>query len=542
MRTQVGAARLAAIAAVAIVTASVWAPGDVAAASLCVGGPGCYATLQQAVDAAHDGDRIMISPGTYAGGVTIPISVRLIGSGAAVTTIRGGGPVLTIGTYGAADEPTVVIAGVTITGGVTRTSQQSMDWVGTEGVVALGGGIEIPPNADYSGGAAVTIKDSVIAGNRAAPSATAPVGPPCPSGPCPFALASGGGIDSWGSLILVRTVVSHNSVGAATGLSNLASDAEAAGIRSWQGHLVLRGSRVTDNRATAVAPNGRFADGGGIFVNAGTFDMTGSTVSGNAVSLAAAMPDTVDTGAHAGGIHLADGVTSARIVHSAISGNFLKMTNSVGTANAFSGGVHVDLGVEFSMSDSDVSRNRVTVVTPASSSGLALADSGAGEIHGTIARSTFVGNTVSARSATGSAYALAGASIFTGTFSAGALASNRVSVASPAGNAWAGGGALVADEGGITLRNTVVQGNTVRVNAHDAPGAQGGGIFDAPIDNGPPGGPLKLVGGSIIGNVLSGPAGASLQGGGVYLSDVPVSVAGTIIRHNVPDQCSGLTC
>ena len=43
-------------------------------ASICVGpGPGCFSTLQAAIDAAHDGDTIQIASGTFAGGVTIEI-------------------------------------------------------------------------------------------------------------------------------------------------------------------------------------------------------------------------------------------------------------------------------------------------------------------------------------------------------------------------------------------------------------------------------------------------------------------------------------
>jgi hypothetical protein len=542
MRTQVGAARLAVIAAVAIVTASAWAPRDVAAASLCVGGAGCYASVQAAVDAAHAGDTVTINPGTYAGGVSITTSIRLVGAGAAVTFIRGGGPVLTVGEFGAPSEPTVVISGLTITGGRTRTSAQSNDWTGTDGVVALGGGIEIPPAQDYADGATVTIRDSRISGNRVAPSATAPVGPPCPNGPCPFALASGAGIDSWGSLTLISTSVSGNLAGAASGLSDLASDTEGAGIRSWQGGLTLDHSRVTGNRAVGVAPNGRFADGGGIFVNAGTFVMRASAVDHNVVALAAAMPDSVDLGAHAGGIHLADGVTDARIVGSSISNNRLVMTNGVGTANAFSGGIHVDWGMTFSMSGTTVSGNHVRVVTTGDSTGAALADSGAGELHGKITSSRFVGNTVTARAASGFAYAIAGAAIFTGTISGSRLDANTVTVASPAGGAWGAGGALVGDEGGFTLRDTTVHDNRITVHAQDTPGAQGGGLFDAPIDNGPPGGPLTLMGVSVTGNVLAGSAGASLEGGGIYSTDVPVSLHGTIVQHNVPDQCSGFAC
>ena len=45
---------------------------------VCVSGfvrAGCFSTLKAAVGAAHDGDTIAIAPGTFAGGVTIDVSV-----------------------------------------------------------------------------------------------------------------------------------------------------------------------------------------------------------------------------------------------------------------------------------------------------------------------------------------------------------------------------------------------------------------------------------------------------------------------------------
>ena len=102
---------------------------------LCVGnGPGCFATIQAALDAAPDGATIRILAGTFSGGITIEKSVQLKGVGAARTIVRGGGPVLTIGTDGAATEPTVSISGLTVTGGVNTG----------DGTVAFGGGILIP--------------------------------------------------------------------------------------------------------------------------------------------------------------------------------------------------------------------------------------------------------------------------------------------------------------------------------------------------------------------------------------------------------------
>src|SRR5213592_1713751 len=104
---------------------------------LCVGSkPACFVTLQAAVDAASDGDTITIAPGTFTGGVAVDVSVDIRGAGAGATTIRGGGPVVTIGVEQAAVEPTVSISGVTITGGVNTSFPDH--------AVTQGGGVRIP--------------------------------------------------------------------------------------------------------------------------------------------------------------------------------------------------------------------------------------------------------------------------------------------------------------------------------------------------------------------------------------------------------------
>jgi nitrous oxidase accessory protein NosD len=142
--------------------------GPASAATLNVCPSGCpYTQIATALAAATDGDTIAIAPGTYAGGFTIEVSVKLAGAGAGRTTISGGGPVVTIGEFGASTEPTVSIDGVTITGGVTRSSWAAA-FVG-DGVIALGGGVEIPPNADFIGGATVTITNSVISNSSVDP-------------------------------------------------------------------------------------------------------------------------------------------------------------------------------------------------------------------------------------------------------------------------------------------------------------------------------------------------------------------------------------
>ena len=135
-----------------------WAGGaGASAATLTVCPSGCqYGQIGPAVAAARSGDTISIGPGTYQGGITINVSVRLAGAGAGSTIIRGGDHVLTIGAIGVKSEPVVSISGVTITGGLARSSPESKPIFRKEEVAALGGGVEIPPRTLPNNGVPAT--------------------------------------------------------------------------------------------------------------------------------------------------------------------------------------------------------------------------------------------------------------------------------------------------------------------------------------------------------------------------------------------------
>jgi hypothetical protein len=513
--------------------------GRASAATLNVCPSGCpYAQIAPALADAKSGDRIKIAPGTYAGGLTIDTSVKLVGAGPGSTTISGGGPVLTIGEFGAASEPTVSIDGVRITGGVTRSSPESTPFTGQEGVFAAGGGVEMPPNADFSGGATVTIRNSVITGNRVAPTDTVPFGPPCPSGPCPFAFAGGGGIDSWGTLTLANTTISNNRVGSASGLSTLASDADGGAIISQLGPLTIRRSDVHGNQASATGPNGRFAEAGGIFMFGPRMTVSNSSVTDNSAALAASLPNSVELLANGGGFHITSDVSVAKITNTTVSGNSATMTNTVGDAQAFSGGIHLDVGVDFTLRGSVVADNSVRSATLGGSSGDAEGDSGAGPLLGKISNTHFTGNDVSVSSAGGDATAFAGGLIDLGSITHSVLSDNHVHATSAHGSVLAAGGALVVAEDRLTLRNTAVSGNTV-----DASGTsgrvRGGGIFDAHIPHGPPGAPLRLVNSSVTGNTLTGNAALIVRGGGIFIRNRPLTLTHSVIANNSPDQCFG---
>jgi hypothetical protein len=399
--------------------------------------------------------------------------------------------------------------------------------------MALGGGIDVPPDTSGSSGAAVTVSDSVITGNLAAPVRTQPIGPPCPSGPCPFALAGGGGIATWGPLTLDHTVVTDNRVGTATGLSTVASDAEGGGIDARNGPFVIRDSVISDNEVSASGPDARFADGGGLLMEDGVLTMTGTTVEHNDVRLAVAWPDSVETGALAGGAHVSDPASLVR--DSVVSHNSVEMTNSVGGAYAFSGGLHSD--ADFPVDHTTVSDNTVTSATIGASTGEASADSGAGELAD-ISHSVLDGNTVFVSAVDGKAEADGGAAISDGNLTDTIVSGNRLIARSPHGSAGVFGGGILALalDPGLTLRGDTFSGN--QGSARGMTGvAQGGAIYTVAIST-PPTAPLILISSTITGNVLTRVPGTARAGGGIFATD-PVIRRHTVISGNQPGQCTG---
>ena len=277
--------------------------------ALCVGGSHCYATIQAAVDAADSGATIRIGAGRFAGGVTINDDVHLRGVASSATRITGGGPVVTIGSASAT--PTVSLANLTITGGMTTTNPQAPTCgpdvptcgPGYATATALGGGVEAFP------GTTVTILDSVVTHTRAIPALSVPsVRATCPGDmPCPASFGDAAGIDDWGTMRLVRTMVSDNHAEA------VQSDGGGVVVESGAS-LTLRDSTVSRNSASAAPPTGRFVAGGGIFVDGGSLTVDNSSIDRNTSSLADSFPspypvqDGPDTAnSIAGGVFLSDG-------------------------------------------------------------------------------------------------------------------------------------------------------------------------------------------------------------------------------------------
>jgi fibronectin-binding autotransporter adhesin len=506
--------------------------------------PTCqYHTIQDAINAASNGDVITVASGTYAGPIAIDKSVKLVGAGATATIIKGGGPVIIIGHNGAPPEPTVSIIGVTVTGGVNTSILPAQP---------LGGGILVLPamsgsTCDVTGlclGATVTIADSIITDNSAIAKASAS----CGSG-CTFAFPLGGGFDNFGTMTLDNTTVSNN-----TSANEVTPDATFDGAigggiyNSGAATLTLRNSAVTGNNVTVTASTTTnvFGGGGGIYSD-GIVVLQGSTISGNSASLNSVNPNT-DIFGIGGGMRLTS-TASATVRNSMISGNSVTSTGVGGGvnvgANASAGGIDDDGSIL--LANSTVTNNRVkSIITSASATtsnaaaaGGAMEIDGAATIQNTILTDNSVTSTSPAATENGGASPVGGAlATFTNqpvTLTNSIISGNSLIATSATGQVNVSGGGISNCSSAVTLTNTAVNNNTGVANGPSGT-AQGGGIWNVDCGGGPP--VLTLINSAVTHNKLTANSGVTVQGGGIF-TDSPVSLTNSVIARNSPDQCFG---
>jgi len=275
----------------------------------------------------------------------------------------------------------------------------------------------------------------------------------------------------------------------------------AGGIDNFgPGTLSLSQSAVTGNRAVVAAPNGQFAEAGGI-----------------------------------------ENSAIATIDHSVVSANRLDATGVGGEVLSFGGGIDDDGSL--TLTNSTVEHNHLTALAPAGIGGFVLADAGGIEIDGTatIADTTISANDVAAHAPDGTVVAAGGgllAASFGGvTIQRSLITRNSITADSANGSAFAQGGGI-ANFGLMTLEQTRVIANSGSANGPTG-AVQGGGIWNSNFQGGPPTTPqLNLTDTDITANNLgSSPAGTP-QGGGLYTT-FPVTRTRTVIAGNKPDQCFG---
>ena len=519
------------------------------AATFTVCPSGCaFNQIGPAVAGASSGDTVTVAGGIYHGGFRVDKNLTLIGVGAERTIISGGGPVVTVGMFAATREPTVAIRGVTITSGLTRSSPVSTAYVGEDDVYALGGGIFIPPAANFATGATLTISDSVITENTAAPSASVDSGIACPGGDgeCPFAQAGGGGIDNWGTLTVDSSIVSNNqSSGPVT------SDADGAGIYTQQGSLTVNKSVVTGNRDIASAPDGRYAEGGGIMVDfsfsppgaTATLSIRNSVVSNNSADLTSTLPSffggaLINMNANAGGIHVGTGIPTT-VENTAITGNSTKATDLRGEPDAIDAGMNVG-NSPIVIQNAQIDDNTDTTTSATTTDSLPTGDALELDGSGTISNTSIDDNVSVSRSPDGAAAAGGALGVFNSgtqlvTMLNSFISGNLTEAISGTGSATALGGG-VWNNGLLLMRNDQVSNNVARAEGPSG-AAEGGGVWNG-VDIAGPTVKLTLKDTTIIHNVVDGSVGISLQGGGLFTTS-PVTLIHTTIALNIPNQCVG---
>ena len=423
---------------------------------------------------------------------------------------------------------------------MTSSSPESQEFVGADNVIAVGGGIRIDPAADFTTGATVTLTDSIVTGNRAAPTATLPLGPACPDGPCSFAWAKGGGIDNWGRLTLDNTRVSDNVA------AGVASDADGGGINVWSaGKLTLRDSRVSSNRAIAATPNGRFAEGGGIFTDP-EVDLTirGGSVSDNRARLTSTLPyfvpgeDPLDMNANGGGIHSGDG-GSVTILNASMNRNVVSVSAPNGEPVAFDSALHPGDGALVLRGDT-IDGN--TLVANVGSSTHVGASGSALDINGpaTVSHTEIAFNSTAITSQSGTAEA--NGAVYSGDpksqpalIEHSTITANTAYASSPGGVAMVKGAGLVND-GLLHLDDVLVARNIGQATGSQG-SAQGGGIWNGAMFNSPPI-RLRLRDTQVRHNELKASTGFEVHGAGM-LTSFPVALTNSLIAQNTPDQCFG---
>jgi hypothetical protein len=273
-----------------------WFPSRLAqAATRCVnpgGTGGCYNRIQLAVDAAGNGDQIVIAAGTYTETVSITKTLSLQGAGAAATVLDGGGNgvALTLGSAAPEVRPVVGVAGLTVrngsgngfAGGIVNYGTLTLaalvvsgntagNFNGAGGIynagVATLTGVTVtqntgPVGAGILNAGSLVLASSVIIGNTANPF---------------FASGNGGGISNSGAATLTNTTVAGNIAG--TGQNGATSS--GGGIES-SAALTIRDSTISGNSVTGGTVSGT-GSGGGI-ESSGTLSLTNVTISGNTVS------------------------------------------------------------------------------------------------------------------------------------------------------------------------------------------------------------------------------------------------------------------
>jgi hypothetical protein len=203
-------------------------------------------TIGHAISLASSGDSITVAAATYTENLTIGVSLRIVGSGTAMTIIDGGG----VNTVVAVHSGDVTLSNVTIRNGLASPE---------------GGGI-------YNEGAILTINNSTISANQVIFDRFLP--------------PLGGGIYNNGSLTINNSTISGN-----TAKGRLGHAARGGGIYNEDyATLTINNSTISANQASGVGgfaggiANGTYVGGTATFQNSIVANNSGGNCAGTMTS------------------------------------------------------------------------------------------------------------------------------------------------------------------------------------------------------------------------------------------------------------------
>jgi hypothetical protein len=246
--------------------------------------------------------------------------------------------------------------------------------------------------------------------------------------------------------------------------------------------------------------------GGGIFNNAGTLRLNASTVTGNA--------------SEGGEMSAGGGIASGTTGNGPAGTLVLNATSVTGNTTTGGGG-----GILNHAGTATLNGSRVSGNSAANGGGIA---SGPGNPESPITSSSLTLNGTSVDHNT--------ATLGGGLGAAGGVANGGLAVirgSSVTGNSAPGGlGGGIANHGTMTIAGTRITGNTAPTDSGGNAGI-GGGIVNANAGAPPTGGSgvLTIIGSKITGNSASG------SGGGIVNQGGTVTLKGTQVAGNVPDNC-----
>jgi hypothetical protein len=364
----------------------------------------------------------------------------------------------------------------------------------------------------------------------------------------------GGGISSDGPLAVNQSTVTGNSVRVANMSKVPLSFAGYGGGITSSMSLTVKNSTVSRNtvsvsRASGDAPNGIYGFGGGIFLG-GTATIDGSHVDGNSATLSAPGGN---ANVAAGGIEATNGLlllTNSTVSHNHSNLIFTSKLPVSGTSGAHAGAL--DSGGPLTIKKTTFSGNSVGATSlratdnQANPSGGPNAGGGALWLGSsqpkTISSSIFANNSAHNTTASGTATAKGGAIVNKSplTITNSLITGNSVASKATSGHAAAVGGGIWND-GSLILRHTKVSKNTGSASAPKSKTVQGGGIWNAKIDN--PTATVVLINSTLTQNRLTaGGPGNIIQGGGLFNlrgAGTKITRMNSVIAQNVPDQCFG---